>query len=160
MLVKCQSCGLKTDRDIAFKIKVQGINKYYCTENEYLKIINEKKIKDDTYITIYEIFGYKIMHTTLFKEVSELATVYTFDKINKYLSLNKAYITSTMQKDFKNEYAKIRYFMAIIRNNLKDFTDGDKEIVIKTKEIDIAKDNYKPRKKRKSLNEFEEEVGY
>jgi hypothetical protein len=158
MLVKCQGCGEKIDKDIAFKIVVKNVNRYYCTESEYLNIANIKKTKDNTYLYINDIFGYKVVNTVLFKEINEIANTHTYLKISNYIYENNKFLCSAMQKDFNNEYCKIKYFTAILKNNLSDYIIN-KEISPKKIEIDIPKDNYKPKIRRKSLLEFEQEDG-
>ena len=158
MLVKCKSCGEKVDRDKAYKIVVNGKNNYYCSEDEYSKLKENQLIKNNTYSVIYEIFGRRVTNTILFKEIGELDKIYTYKTILSYLNDNKTYLESVMSKDFSSEYAKIRYFTAILKNNLSDYKE-EKKIPDKQISIDIPKDNYKPRNRKKSLVEFEEEIG-
>ena len=67
MLVKCRYCDNEIDRKDAFKVVVDGKKIYYCNEAEYLTVSHDRKIKDDTYEWINELFGYKVINTTLFK---------------------------------------------------------------------------------------------
>lgn len=121
-------------------------------------INNKKQMKDNTYNLIYEIFGYKVTHTTLYKEIGELSNTYKYENILDYLEENKSYLKSAMNKRFVNEYAKIRYFTAILKNSLVDFQRNVPEI--KTLfEADIPKSNYKQRKRKKTIAEYEAEAG-
>lgn len=147
----------KIDKSTAFKVVVNGVNKYYCSESEYTDINRLKIIKDKVFSQINEIFGYKVVNTILFKEVAEIEKIHTYSKINDYLYQNHLYLCSVMQKDFSSEYGRIRYFSAILKNSLTDFTY--KEEPIKIIAVDIPKDNYRPKCKRKTLEEFEREVG-
>ena len=158
MLVKCVHCGEKIDRDLAFKVRVGKVNKYYCTEMEYKTEVGKKEVKDNVYILIDNIFGYKITHTSLYKEISEISTIHTFSKINEYLIDRQKDLSSIMSRDFSSEYGKIRYFSAILKNSLTDYI-VKKEEIKKEIIVDIAKDNYTIRKRRKTLLDFEEEVG-
>lgn len=158
MLVKCVSCGEKIDRSLAHKVVVGKINKYYCTEKEYQTEVNKKLYKENAYHEIYEIFGYKVTHTSLYKEINEIASIHTYEKLSQYLLDRNSDLVKAMSKDFTSEYGKIRYFSTILKNSLKDFIMESKEID-KKRIIDIAKDTYVPRKRKKTLLEFEEEVG-
>lgn len=158
MLVKCKGCQEKIDRDIAYKIVINGKNNYYCNEQEYKDIKNKKEIKDNTYLKIYDIFGRKITNTILFKEVNELADIYGYEIIYAYLDKNQDYLSNVMAKDFNNEFGQIRYFSAILKNSLTDFKVENK-VVEKKLIVDIPKNNFKPKQRKKSLIEYEMEVG-
>jgi hypothetical protein len=158
MIVKCKICSEKIDRDKAYKVIVNEKNNYYCNEDEYKKSIEKQIVKDNTYKEIYNLFGMKVTNTALYKEVGELANIYTYEKILGYLIQNNPYLSKVMVKDFVSEYAKIRYFTAILKNSLADFkveqSTINKEIV-----IDMPKDNFKSKQRKKSLSEYETEVG-
>lgn len=158
MLVKCRLCGTKVDRNEAFKVVVGGKNTYYCNEAEYQKVLHEREVKDNTYECINQIFGYKVLNSALFKEINLLLEVYSYEHILVYLTENKEYITKVLEKDFVSEYAKIRYFAAILKNNIADFKMKEPE---KPKEVNVDMPiiNYKRRNKRRSLSEIEESVG-
>lgn len=158
MLVKCRLCGTKVDRKDAFKVVVGGKNTYYCNESEYQQVLHERELKDNTYECINEIFGYKVLNSALFKEINILLEVYSYEHILAYLNENKNYIEKVLDKDFVSEYAKIRYFAAILKNNIADFKIKEPE---KSKEVNVDMPimNYKRRNKRRSLSEIEESVG-
>ena len=158
MLVKCRLCGTKVDRNEAFKVVVGGKNTYCCNEAEYQKVLHEREVKDNTYECINQIFGYKVLNSALFKEINLLLDVYSYEHILAYLTENKEYIAKVLEKDFINEYAKIRYFAAILKNNLADFKMKEPEKP-KEVEVDMPIMNYKRRNKRRSLSEIEESVG-
>ena len=129
---KCKYCGKSIDTDNAFKVIVGKTNRYYCDENEYNIIHKTQQIKDDTFNLIYDIFGRKVTNTILYKEINELSTIYSYEKIDSYLNENKNYLTNLMQnKSFQSEYAQIRYFAAILKNNLADFHYEKKEKINK-----------------------------
>lgn len=158
MLVKCRICGNKIDRDTAYKVRNKNVNEYYCSRDEYLEKLEKIKVKDNTYEKLFDIFGRKITNTALFKEITELENVYGYEKIYQYLCENERYLTNVLSKDFKSEYAQIRYFSAILKNNLADFKIESKQPE-KRIEIDMPTVKYTQRKKRKSLLEIEQEVG-
>lgn len=157
---KCKYCGKSIDTNNAYKIVVGKTNRYYCNEEEYNIIHKAQQIKDDTYNLIYEIFGRKITNTILYKEVNELSGIYSFEKMEAYLSQNIEYLSNLMQnKSFQSEYAQIRYFTAILKNSLSDFKYEKKEKISKEVEIDMPSCNFKRRLTKKTLAEYEQEVG-
>ena len=62
-------------------------------------------------------------------------------------------------KSFQSEYAQIRYFAAILKNSLSDFKYEKKEKINKEVEIDMPSCNFKRRLAKKTLAEYEQEVG-
>ena len=156
MQVKCKCHGIKIERDTAYKVTINGKNQYYCNEQEYINIQNNKKIKDDTYNAINNVFGYKVVNTAIFKEVNELLEVTDYQTITSLIISKFQYLSNILGKDFNNEYAKIRYFTAIIKNGLKDFKIQNKEEVIKQSDNEVFEPKYKPKVRRKSLSEYED----
>lgn len=156
MLVKCKICGNKIDRNDAYNVIVNGKNNYYCNEKEYTSWKIKKDVKDNTYDLIYDIFERKVTNTVLFKEIGELADIYTYEKIRDYLITNETYLSTVMRKSFVSEYAQIRYFDAILKNSLADFCEEVKDY-IKEIEIEIPKMKFARNKKRKPLLEYESE---
>lgn len=169
---KCQICGKTLETSTAYKIikttpkKVRNI--YYCTEKEYQDWIDDIEEKNLTYRLIYNIFGREVVNTILYKEVSALAKIYTFGTIHNYLEENYEFLSKIMQKDFENEYSKIRYFAAILKNNLYDFQKkniGEQSIEVEHLEktidtpIDIHNVKFKRKNRRRTLEDFEKEVG-
>jgi hypothetical protein len=137
---------------------VKGVNHYYCNKQEYDEIQRKKQSKDNTFLCINDIFGYKVTSTVLFKEINGLHDTYTYEKIFAYLQDNQQYLQQVMEKDFASEYAKIRYFSAILKNNLVDFKIKEPEF-IRTMDVDMPSNRYKRKKQRKALSEIETEVG-
>ena len=160
--VKCPACGAALDKSIAFKVTVGKTNRYYCTEQEYLNKARKdallKKVKDDTYEKIYDLFGYVVTNTVLFSSISSLASVYSYEKIRSYLNDNKAMLEKSLSKSFQSEYAKIRYFNAILSNNLADYIPTEEETYITDNEYELVEIKYKPKKKRRSMCDLEMEL--
>lgn len=158
MLVKCRICGNKIDRNVAYKIRNKNVNEYYCDQNEYLEKLEKIKIKDNIYEKVFDIFERKVTNTALFKELSELEEIYGYEKIYQYLCKNEKYLANVLCKEFKSEYAQIRYFSTILKNSLADFKIESKQPE-KRVEVDMPTVKYSQRKKRKSLFDIEQEVG-
>lgn len=157
---KCKICKKDVDKSIAYILRINDKNQYYCSEQEYIEHQRMLEFKDKTYIQINDIFSRKVINTILFKEINQLAELYGYEKIFNYLEFNNTYLADVMSKDFKHEYAQIRYFTAILKNSLEDFKteDNAKINIEKTLIVDMPSNNYKPKERKKSLLDFEDEV--
>ena len=152
-------CGEKIDRLLAHKVNIDGKNHYYCTEKEYRDLVAKQETKDNTYALINNIFGKKVINTALFKEINLLLETHTYAEILSYLQDNEDYLGRVMSKDFQSEYAKIRYFSTILKNNMADFQQKEEVRIVRDVKVDVSKSKFKRKNKRKPLVEYEEEVG-
>lgn len=131
MQVTCSICKKKIEKDIAYKIVTvsptngKKTNKYYCSEAEYIREEERKKKakedKDKVYFLICDMFGYEIQHTQFFDEWKAWNKLKTNEIIYKYLRENETYLRQMCDKPFNNEYSRIRYFSAILKNSLMDY---------------------------------------
>lgn len=157
--VKCRICGKSIDKNTAYKILKGKVNTYYCSEKEYtdylVKQSEQQQKKKDTYALIEEFIG-KTTNTILFKEVGIWLTVADYDTICGFLKDNKERIQRTLNKDFVSEYAKIRYFSAIVKNGIGDYKPPVSEPVHKA-ETEIYESKYKSKTRRKCLNDYLED---
>lgn len=155
MLVKCKACSNKIDRDTAFKLVVKGKNNYYCNVEEYEKIKFENESRFKVIDMCFEIVG-KTTNTTLMKEITEIAKVHGYGKLRNYMEDNLIELDATISSgSFVHEYAKIRYFMAIVKNSIGDY----KETIENTEVHDydyVEEVKYTPTKK-KSFTDFIDE---
>lgn len=155
MLVTCKKCKAKIDRDGAYKVIVKNKNNYYCSQSEYDNMVLENESRLKAIDLSFELIG-NTTNTALLKELSEIAKVHSYQKIKRYLESEFDYINKSMRKNFVNEYAKIRYFVAIIKNQIGDFMINEKTAETLSY-IDIVEDvKYSPTK-RKSFNELIDE---
>lgn len=129
---------------------------YYCSEQEYEEHLKAKTVRDNTYNLINDIFGRKVINTILFKEVNEISNTYPYQHIYSYLIKNQQYLSGVMSKDFKSEYAQIRYFTAILKNSLSDYKEKESEIK-RSASAEVVTMKYSQQKKRRSLAEIEAE---
>ena len=158
MKVKCKICGTLVERESAYKIVKNGKNLYYCSEQEYIEYTRKQEEVSYQKSRMYELIEYfigKTTNTALFKEISIWLTVADYDKICSYLTENKTYLTSAMNKAFSSEYAKIRYFSAIVKNSIGDYKPQKTEPV-KQVETEFYETNYKPKQRRKCLADYED----
>ena len=131
MLVTCKICKRKINRDVAYKITTVSptngkvTNSYFCSEAEWQAEEERKKKakedKDKVYFFICDMFGYEIQNTKFFDEWRFWTKLKSNEIIYKYLRENEPRLRQICDKPFKNEYAKIKYFSAVLKNSLKDF---------------------------------------
>ncbi len=158
MLVKCKICGNKIEKKEAYKVVQDNKNFYYCNETEYQSYKEEQNKLTLIYETIYIIFNYKCTNSALYKEINDLIQIYQKDKVLSYLIDNKEFLSSKLEKSFTSEYAKIRYFAAILKNNIASYSTKLPEVKIEVK-YDIPNNKYKNQKRKKPLFEYEQEIG-
>lgn len=154
MLVTCKACKTKIDRDTAYKVVIKEKNTYYCDVFEYEKINIENESRMKVIDLSFEIIG-QTTNTSLMKELTDIAKVHTYAKLLKFMEENIIELDSAMTKEFVHEYAKIRYFSAIIKNQIGDFKEKVEETEVYN--VDIVEEvKYTPTKK-KSFADFIDE---
>ena len=158
MLVKCK-CHIdnKVDRDTAFKIKVNGLNEYYCSEQDYLIIKEAKESRKILLDKINDVFGYSVTNTILYKEIKELLISNSYTKLNSYINDNFQMLQKYMSKPFNNEYGKIKYFTTIIRNNIRDYIMSKPETA-RQSDAEIIGVRYTPKNRKKNMNQYLDEL--
>lgn len=156
---KCQICGKDLNTLTAYKVSEGNKNKYYCNKEEYYKNLQEDNLKKEERNSVYQKIE-EIFCTTLtsiiYGEVARLNKKYSYKLMLSYLTENQQYLTKTMSKQFINSYARTKYFIAILENNLLDY-----EIPVETikyAEYEISETKYKAKNKRRALSNIEEEV--
>lgn len=162
---KCQCCKRQLDTKEAFKVEMNGKNKYWCNEAEYENELAQKKKvaedKDKVYRLICDILGEKeVLNTALWKEKAIWNKAFSDEIIGKYLAENKDYLTSAVSKLSGTEYAKIRYVSAVLKNSLRDFKPKAEETpkpkVVVEETIYAAPTH--SLNKRRSLADLEDEI--
>lgn len=154
--VKCAYCHKVLDKKEAYAVKKGKRNKYYCNFEHSIA----KTPRDIFYNKAFDIFG-KTTNTIFFKEFDEIANVHGYEKMSSYIDDNKDTLNYFMNKDFSSEYARIRYFTAIFKNNLADYVVRKEEPIIR-KEVDndmeIHTVKYKKKDVRKGINDILDEL--
>ena len=157
ILVKCRICGNKVERNDAYKVVVNGKNEYYCNEKEYEQKKKQTIDKENTIKIINEIFGYEITNSVFFKELKALSENNSYEKIYSFIYDNKQMLDRALSKDFTSEYGKIKYFSAIIKNNIVDYVIYDESYITNNK-YEILDIKYKAKKKRRAMVDIEGEL--
>lgn len=176
--VKCRLCGNVIDKKDAFQSPTGGGRFYFCNEEEaklkeeekQRKIEETKKSKEEAkqkkidyvYEEIADIFGYRIQNSALFKEMKLWRGICNDEKILAYLQEHKNYITNAIGRLDSNEYARVRYLSAILKNSLGDYkVKTTLQTVIKPEvnfEMYEPTSSNKTRVKRRGLSCIEDEV--
>jgi hypothetical protein len=156
LLVICKGCKKKIERNEAFKLTVKNRNTYYCSATEYETINIEKENKNKAIDLVFEIIG-ETTNTAIFKELTEIAKVHTYTKLFKFIEENMIDLDAAISGNtFVHEYAKIRYFSAIIKNQIGDFKEKIENNEVNDY-VDVVEEvKYTPTKK-KSFTDFIDE---
>lgn len=163
---KCRICGAQLDTTIAYKVVVKGVNKYFCSKEEFDNEETKKQQaienKNKTYSLMCDILGVEdIVNTALWKEYNEWLKVASASKISDYLGENKDYLIKVTSRLDNNQFARIRYISAVLKNNLADFKPKKVEVITPKIDIDITMYDMSPsltRKRRRALSELEDEI--
>lgn len=136
--VKCRICGNRLDVAEAHLVITRdkhGKEKkaYYCSIEEYQEDEKRKEKafvdKDKAYRLICNIIGRKeIINTALWKEWALWNKVSSNEEIGRYLEENLTYLSSTIARLEDNEFNRIRYLSAILKNKLGDYNNNVKEV--------------------------------
>ena len=178
MRVVCKYCKAQVEIADALQVPGEKYNTYYCNQECYDKANAEKKAKeierlankqekeenkqkriDPVYEEIADIFGYRIANSALFKEMKLWRGICDDSKILAYLQEHKIYIKNKLEQLDSNEYSRIRYVSAILKNSLADYK---RTVRVEPEKInvdcEIYEQSFSTRKKRRGLNALEDEV--
>ena len=116
---KCNHCKKQLTTDIAYKVTINGRNKYYCSEDEYNQIQEEINSKTKCLETISNILDIPFIQPMMLKEINSLRDFYSYIVIERTFKDNRESIQWFLEnKDNGSEFGKIKYIMTIIKNNI------------------------------------------
>jgi YHS domain-containing protein len=162
---KCQCCKKQLDTKEAFKVEVNGKNKYWCNEECY-KITEEEKEKqakikaeyDEIFETTKEIFRYEFMgYSLLKKEIVMWEKLSTRKEILEFLKEKRLWLTGLMSKEFQSDFHRVRYYSAVVSSKLHDWKP--KVEVVEVPRV-VTEEYYETKYKskgRQALEDFEED---
>jgi len=166
MLVTCFICKKKIEKDTAYRAKVIGPRsgketiKNCCSEAEWQAEEIRKENKKKVYDLICDMFGYEIINTQFFAEWALWNKLKSNDIIYKYLRENEERLQQICDRSFENEYQKIRYFSAVLKNSLKDFKPKVEVQQVETPKVVVEETIYEAPvhtlNKRRSLEDLED----
>lgn len=102
---------------------------------------------------VSEIFGYDVINPMLFQKLKQDIGNYTYQQVYAFLIGNKEYLKSVFNKPFNNEFGKISYLIAIIKNNIGEFMKCVSKESRQKFVPEITKLKYY-HKRRKSLSDY------
>ena len=150
------------------RIKIKEVEEEKQRKLEEAKIVEAEKIKkqedkNKVYYLICEIVGRKeIINTVLWKEWKEWNKAAPNATIGKYLEENKISLCNLISKIEDNEFLRIRYLSAILKNKLGDYRPDivQSRMTIKTVTPIIQDEHYETKfklKKRVALDDLEDD---
>lgn len=175
MQVKCQICGKSIDRSIAYKVVVGGTNKYFCSEEEFNADKARKDHAKEVLETIAECYQYcsgygEPPYNVVKKELKENLKAVDVETICQFVKENREKLKKTVEKKverdgpFSQVYFSFRYLSGIIKREILEKNWKAKQVTptVQKMGIDLNFYNVKPNtnqlKKRRSLDELEDEV--
>lgn len=175
MQVKCQICGKSIDRSTAYKVVVGGVNKYFCSEEEFNADKTRKDHTKEVLETIAECYQYcsgygEPPYNVVRKELKENLKAIDMETICQFVKENREKLKKTVEKKverdgpFSQVYFSFRYLSGIIKREIleKDWKAKQVSPTVQKTGIDLNFYNVKPNtnqlKKRRSLDELEDEV--
>lgn len=175
MQVKCQICGKSIDRSIAYKVVVGGTNKYFCSEEEFNANKARKDHAKEVLETIAECYQYcsgygEPPYNVVKKELKENLKAVDVETICQFVKENREKLKKTVEKKverdgpFSQVYFSFRYLSGIIKREILEKNWKAKQVAptVQKTGIDLNFYNVKPNtnqlKKRRSLDELEDEV--
>jgi hypothetical protein len=151
MIVKCKLCGTPHEKTETYT--PTGKSPYYCSQEEYDEDKLNKTMRKSTYILLHDdILNYDERQIITNKKLEELGKSYGWEVVFKTFKHCENDIKFWInQKDFKSEYYKLTYLMAIISNNINDIYMKHKKEKIKKEtntyvDINLLNDEVVPNK--------------
>ena len=175
MQVKCQICGKSIERSTAYKVVVGGTNKYFCSEEEFNANKARKDHAKEVLETITECYQYcsgygEPPYNVVKKELKENLKAVDVETICQFVKENREKLKKTVEKKverdgpFSQVYFSFRYVSGIIKREILERGWKAKQVapIVQKTGIDLNFYNVKPNtnqlKKRRSLDELEDEV--
>lgn len=164
---KCRYDKAPLDTKTAFKVVVDGKNTYWCSEQCYAKYLVDKEKQENInaeYAEIYKltskIFGYEIGSYPLLRaQIQLIEKTATRQKIIQYLKSEMVFLSNVMNREFDDEFCRIRYFKSVIASKIHDYKPNQ-AINVSNEKIETcgAEDiMYKPATSRRGLAFLEED---
>lgn len=148
---KCKFCGKELKRSEAFMVKLGTKKTYYCNEEEYNLTLAEKKVEEDFYFNVDLLFEAEMCisnrgaYSTLHASLQSLRKTYTREQIEWFLGNNFDWIAeATERKEISDEYGKVRYFIAIMRNHIDKY--------LKDNPVEVKNEVNKVKNERKEVD--------
>lgn len=114
MQVKCQICGKSIDRSTAYKVVVGGVNKYFCSEEEFNAEKARKDHAKEVLETIAECYQYcsgygEPPYNVVRKELKENLKAIDVETICQFVKENREKLKKRSRRRL-NEMDRFRRF--------------------------------------------------
>ena len=120
MRVKCKVCGKLVPREEAYKVVVNKVNKYYCSEMEYNDQLFYESVKQEIAKRLSNILDMPLhSNKIIFKEWNEWRDIAPDTVILDFLRKQESYLISRISK-IQASFNKIRYLSAIVKNSIEE----------------------------------------
>ena len=120
MRVKCKACGKSVPKEEAYKVVVNKVNKYYCSEMEYNNQLFYESVKQEIAQRLSNILDMPLCdNTMIYKEWKEWRDIAPDTVILDFLRSQESYLISRISK-IQASYSKIRYLSAIVKNSIEE----------------------------------------
>lgn len=147
--VKCRYCGEPLDKEEAICIQ-HGKQYWYYHDGHQYALTKWQERRE----VLRQILGPAYENPILSKEMNVHISKYGEQKVYSFLKHFKDRLIKNMTKDFDNDFGKVRYFSAILRNNLPNYHFNEDIVFDKDCEDLENEDSGKfKRKKRTSLTD-------
>lgn len=158
-LVKCRLCELKNKQKDSYQHIENGKNVYFCNEKHYKEFYDRKHTRQEILTKCNELFGIKVSTDTFFlKELKEYEGNY---KALLWLLEDRFIdIDLSLSKEFRTLNFKIKYFFAIVKKDITNYIEQQKQSQVVYHELEITSTNYKQKKRRKTILEILKENDY
>lgn len=165
-ICKCRYCKNQLNSREAYSVLENNQKKFYCSEEHYKLDLQQKaeatKIKqeyDDIFEVTKEIFGYEFGgYAILKKQIVELEKLSTREKILSFLEENKGWLKTVMNKDFANDFVRVKYYTAVLSSRLHDYKP---KVEIQKPQVTVEQTIYEApthtNNKRRSLADLEDD---
>lgn len=161
MLVKCDICGKMIDKKTAYRTEVP-VNKRdgtigskkikVCSESEW----EQKLATDEIKFIVQEYVGKIEYQSVLTKEFKIWESWSTPVNILRCIKANQDKFNIMHHKTFQNEYFALRYFGAILKDNINNISVDVIVSMPEANETFVAYENkHNNKKKRKCLADYE-----
>lgn len=175
MQVKCQICGKSIDRATAYRAVIGGVNKYFCSEEEFNADKARKDHAKEVLETIAECYQYcagygEPPYNVVKRELKENLKAIDVETVYQFIKENREKLKKTVERKIERDgpfgqvYFAFRYISGIIKREIleKDWKAKQIAPTIQKTGIDLNFYNIKPNinhlKKRRSLDDLEDEV--
>lgn len=152
-LVKCRLCESKNKQKDSYKHIDNGKNIYFCNEKHYKEFYDNKHTRQEILDRCNELFGIRISTDTFFlKELKEYENNY---KALLWLLEDRFIdIDISLSKEFRTLNFKVKYFFAIVKKDITNYIQQQKQKEVIYQPLEITYTNYKQKPKKKTILEI------